>query len=104
MRCLFGVAAVFFRLKPSGERQYLQIVENQRDGAKTRQRVIATLGRADELAASGQLDVLLRSARATVRDSDAGVEPTRGYARWGHDASDRRSAGVRPAVGGERLQ
>ena len=52
---------MFFRLKPSGERQYLQIVENQRDGAKTRQRVIATLGRADELAASGQLDVLLRS-------------------------------------------
>jgi hypothetical protein len=52
---------VFFRLKPSGERQYLQIVENQRDGTKTRQRVIATLGRADELAASGQLDVLLRS-------------------------------------------
>jgi DDE family transposase len=56
-----GSRRVFFRLKPSGERQYLQIVENQRDGAKTRQRVIATLGRADELAASGQLDVLLRS-------------------------------------------
>ena len=36
---------MFFRLKPSGERRYLQIVENTRDGAATRQRVLATLGR-----------------------------------------------------------
>jgi hypothetical protein len=52
---------MFFRIKPSGERRYLQIVENTRDGAKTRQRVLATLGRIDELEASGKLDVLLRS-------------------------------------------
>jgi hypothetical protein len=36
---------MFFRIKPSGERRYLQIVENTRDGARTRQRVLATLGR-----------------------------------------------------------
>ena len=38
---------MFFRIKPSGDRRYLQIVENTRDGAKTRQSVIATLGRVD---------------------------------------------------------
>jgi Transposase DDE domain len=52
---------MFFRIKPSGDRRYLQIVENARDGAKTRQSVIATLGRVDELEASGKLDALLRS-------------------------------------------
>ena len=52
---------MFFRIKPAGDRRYVQIVENRRDGAKTRQTVVATLGRVDELAASGKLDVLLRS-------------------------------------------
>jgi transposase len=52
---------MFFRIKPSGDRRYLQIVENTRDGAKTRQTVLATLGRIDELEASGKLDTLLRS-------------------------------------------
>jgi hypothetical protein len=41
---------MFFRIKPSGERRYLQIVENTRDRAATRQRVVATLGRVEELA------------------------------------------------------
>jgi hypothetical protein len=52
---------MFFRIKPSGDRRYLQIVENTRDGAKTRQSVIATLGRVDEMEAAGKLDALLRS-------------------------------------------
>jgi hypothetical protein len=52
---------MFFRIKPSGGRRYLQIVENTRDGAKTRQSVIATLGRVGELEAAGKLDALLRS-------------------------------------------
>jgi hypothetical protein len=38
---------MFFRIKPSGERRYLQIVENTRDGAATRQRIVATLGRVE---------------------------------------------------------
>jgi len=46
---------MFFRLKKSGQRGYVQIVENRRDGAAVRQRVIANLGRAEELAASGAL-------------------------------------------------
>jgi transposase len=52
---------MFFRLKRSGKRGYVQIVENTRDGAAVRQRVIANLGRADELAASGALASLIAS-------------------------------------------
>src|SRR5260370_34737858 len=52
---------MFFRIKPSGERRYLQIVENTRDGTRTVQRVLATLGRVEELQSDGKLDVLLRS-------------------------------------------
>jgi hypothetical protein len=52
---------MFFRKKPSGGRIYLQIVASRRTGAAVRQQVIATLGRLDELEASGQLERLLRS-------------------------------------------
>lgn len=52
---------MFFRIKPSGDRRYLQIVENTRDGRRTSQRVLATLGRIEDLEADGRLDTLLRS-------------------------------------------
>ena len=52
---------MFFRLKKSGQRGYVQIVENTRDGAAVRQKVIANIGRADELAASGALASLIAS-------------------------------------------
>ena len=39
----------------------MQIVENKRDGAAVRQRVIANVGRADELAVSGALASLIAS-------------------------------------------
>ena len=52
---------MFFRIKQSGPRSYLQIVANQRTGGAVRQTVIATLGRTDELAASGGLAALLAS-------------------------------------------
>ena len=52
---------MYFRKKQSGGRVYLQIVESRRVGDRERQQVIATLGRLDELAASGQLERLLRS-------------------------------------------
>ncbi len=38
--------------------EYLQLVEGRREEGKVRQRVVATLGRLDELKASGQLDRL----------------------------------------------
>jgi len=52
---------MFFRVKNSGSRQYLQIVENARDQGRVRQRVLTTLGRLDQLQQSGQLDALLAS-------------------------------------------
>jgi hypothetical protein len=52
---------MFFRQKKSGSRVYLQVVENRWEGGRSRQRVIATLGRLEQLQQSGQLDSLLRS-------------------------------------------
>jgi hypothetical protein len=52
---------VYFRKKLAAGRTYLQIVESHRSGGKVRQQVVATLGRLDELVASGQLERLLRS-------------------------------------------
>jgi transposase len=52
---------MFARLKKSGKYQYLQIVENRRDGKKTVQRVIATIGRMDQLQAGSDIETLVRS-------------------------------------------
>jgi Transposase DDE domain len=52
---------MYFRKKLSAGRTYLQIVESHRSGDKVRQQVVATLGRLDELLASGQLERLLHS-------------------------------------------
>ena len=56
---LYSEGAMFFRFKKSGQRTYIQIVENKRVDGAVRQSVIANLGRADELAASGALASLL---------------------------------------------
>src|SRR3982751_3235165 len=58
---------MFFRTKTSGTRSYLQIVENRWEDGRPRQRVIATLGRLDQLQASGQLDALLVSGARLAR-------------------------------------
>jgi hypothetical protein len=52
---------MFFRVKTSGPRRYLQLVENFWDSGSSKQRVLATLGRLDLLQQSGQLDALLAS-------------------------------------------
>ena len=52
---------MYFRRKVAGGRVYLQIAASRRVGGQVRQRVIATLGRLDELEASGQMERLLRS-------------------------------------------
>src|SRR6266436_6153043 len=52
---------MFFRTKTSGTRSYLQIVENRWEDGRPKQRVIATLGRLDQLQQTGQLDALLAS-------------------------------------------
>jgi hypothetical protein len=52
---------MFFRTKTSGTRSYLQVVENRWEDGRPKQRVIATLGRLDQLQQTGQLDALLAS-------------------------------------------
>jgi len=52
---------MFVRQKRVGDYTYLQLVENHRVDGKTRQRVVATLGRADVLQEKGGVDALLRS-------------------------------------------
>ena len=49
---------MYFRRKTSAGRAYLQIVESRREGDQVRQQVIATLGRFEDLQASGQLERL----------------------------------------------
>jgi transposase len=52
---------MFARIKKSGNNQYLQIVENRREGRKIIQRVLVTLGRMDRLQARGDIETLVRS-------------------------------------------
>ncbi|MBK1671502.1 hypothetical protein CKO28_26235 [Rhodovibrio sodomensis] len=52
---------MFFRKKVNKGHTYIQLVENRREGGRTRQRQLASLGRLDELQASGSLDELLKS-------------------------------------------
>ena len=58
---------MFFRTKTSGPRTYLQVVENHWECGRSRQRVVATLGRLDQLQQSGQLDALLVSGARLAR-------------------------------------
>ena len=52
---------MFARIKKSGKYKYLQIVENRKIKGKVIQRVIATVGRMDQLQAKGQIETLIRS-------------------------------------------
>ena len=52
---------MFFRQKRSAQHVYLQIVENRWEKGRSKQRVVATVGRLDQLQQSGQLDGLLQS-------------------------------------------
>ncbi len=76
---------MFARTKKSGKYEYLQIVENHREGDKVNQRVIATLGRLDKMKAKGEIETLVRSlARFSEKAllvlsgrSDIGLESTK---------------------------
>jgi transposase len=52
---------MFARVKKSGQYEYLQIVENRKVEGKVIQRVIATIGRMDQLHAKSQVETLIRS-------------------------------------------
>ena len=72
---------MFFREKQSGGRKYLQIVENRWEEGGSKQRVIATLGRLDQLSEAGAIDSLLRSgsrfakALMVISDHKKGAAP-----------------------------
>ena len=69
---------MFFRVKKSGGRGYLQIVANRRIGGAVRQSVIANFGRADQLIASGALAALLASGAKLIRPGVAASGARRG--------------------------
>ena len=52
---------MFVRIKQSGGRRYLQLVENHWQDGHSRQRVIATLGRLERLQVTGQLDNVVKA-------------------------------------------
>ncbi len=52
---------MFARIKTSGHYQYLQLVANRKEQGKTKQQVIATLGRLDQLQAKGDIEKIIRS-------------------------------------------
>jgi len=52
---------MFARVKKSGKHQYLQIVENRKIKGKVVQRVIATIGRMDQLREKDRIETLIRS-------------------------------------------
>src|SRR3954454_6158404 len=66
-RCPASEGAMFFRTKTSGPRTYLQVVENRWESGRSRQRIVATLGRLDQLQETGQLDALLASGARLAR-------------------------------------
>ena len=93
---------MFFRVKSVGSYQYLQIVHSVRQGEKVRQQVFGTLGRLDELKASGRLEALIRLGlrhceNFAVIDAHAagGTEPC-------HGAADRAGPGLWAAL--ERMR
>ena len=52
---------MFARIKRTGPYEYLQIVQNFREGYKTKQRVIGTLGRLDELSKTKDVASLVKT-------------------------------------------
>jgi hypothetical protein len=60
---------MFVREKRIGPYSYVYLVETARDQGKVRQRIIATLGRKEDVAAHGDLDRLARSAARQAQRS-----------------------------------
>ena len=89
---------MFVREKTSGKHTYLQIVENRRERGKTRQRVVASLGRAETVVASGALDRLLRSA---CRFSEKVIALAENIGRSGEGGAQGRI--IEPALVFDRL-
>jgi hypothetical protein len=60
---------LFFRLKRARGIEYLQVVANNRQGPQVRQKVLASLGRVDDLRADGSLHRLIGTGAAMSNDA-----------------------------------
>jgi len=61
---------MFLRIKRTQGYAYVQLVENRWQEGRSRQRVLATLGRLDQLQESGSLAALLESGSRLVEGPD----------------------------------
>ena len=52
---------MFARVKKTGPYEYLQIVQNYREGTKTKQQVFRPLGRLDELSQTNDIASLVKT-------------------------------------------
>ena len=85
---------MFVRVKGKEPNRYLQIVENRRQGKRTVQRVLATLGRVDRLAAGG-VDALLKSLNRFATQ----VQVIDGYRQGSLEAGALQHIGPDPVFG-----
>jgi hypothetical protein len=81
-------ARMFVRVKGKEPNRYLQIVENRREGKRTLQRVVATLGRVDELAGGGVDALLISLSRFAGR-----VQVLEGYRQGNLEAAASQQIG-----------
>lgn len=88
---------VFVRAKRSGQHEYLQVVHSERVDGRPRQRVIATLGRLDELQQSGQIDSLIASCARFAGHTAVLAAQRRG------ESTEADSLRIGPALVFERL-
>lgn len=86
---------MFVRTKRTGANEYLQIVQNYREGGKTKQRLIGTLGRVDEIGHSKDIDTLI--SKLSKYSKEALMVIT------GQSQIDAHSVSIGPALVFERI-
>ena len=58
---------MFVRIKKTDKYEYIQIVENKREGKTTKQRVLISLGRADKPRTKEKMQQLLDSLECRIK-------------------------------------
>lgn len=58
---------MFVRIKKTDKYEYIQIVENKREGKTTKQRVLISLGRADKPRTKKKMQQLLDSLKCRIK-------------------------------------
>jgi hypothetical protein len=67
------MATTFALIKRKGPYEYVQVIENERDGKHVVQRVIGTLGRLDQLTAKRRVDDLVGSSARRKLSTGAAI-------------------------------